>query len=322
MDDILKFEPICKEKVWGGVKLREMFGYPIPSEQTGECWGISGHQSGTNRVVNGPYQDKTLRELWQEAPELFGRVSAAGEEFPLLVKIIDARDDLSVQVHPDNEYAKEHEGYAYGKTECWYILDAEPGAELILGHHAATKKELQTMVYNGDWDKLFRRVPVDRGDFIYVPSGTVHAIGAGIVLLEIQQSSDITYRFYDYDRPGQDGKLRDLHIDDSIACTKVPHEEPVLQRPVTVKNGLQIEQLIKESYFTVNRLVLDNSEKSFRLEPQTYELLTVISGTGQITVGSLAYDLEKGDHILVPETVSHYYLSGSMTIMTAEETQL
>ncbi|SES22231.1 mannose-6-phosphate isomerase [Salisediminibacterium halotolerans] len=320
MNDILKFEPVCKEKVWGGTKLEKIFGYSIPSDRTGECWGISGHQSGTNKVVNGLYHNKTLRDVWFANPELFGRASTAEEEFPLLVKMIDARDDLSVQVHPDDTYAKEQEGYAYGKTECWYILDADPGAELILGHHAATKEELSSWVYNGEWDKLFRRVPVQNGDFIYVPSGTVHAIGAGIVLLEIQQSSDITYRFYDYDRPDQHGELRDLHIEDSIACTNVPHEEPLLKRPVSEHGGLLTERLIAENYFTVKRLTLQEKNASVRIEPDTYELMTVISGGGEITIGERTYELEKGDHFLVPATVSHYFLAGEMTLICSTET--
>ena len=141
MNDILMFEPVYKEKVWGGSKLQEVFGYAIPSGRTGECWGISGHAGGTNQIVNGPFAGWTLRELWSSEPVLFGRGKEEDKEFPLLVKIIDAREDLSVQVHPDDVYAGKQEGYAYGKTECWYILDAEPGAELILGHHAETREQ-------------------------------------------------------------------------------------------------------------------------------------------------------------------------------------
>src|SRR5690606_31738382 len=144
-------------------------------------------------------------------------------EYPLLVKILDAADDLSVQVHPNDSYAREVEGVPYGKTECWYVLSAEEGAELVLGHHAKTREELVQMMDQGEWDKLLRRIKVKAGDFIYVPSGTIHAIGKGIVILETQQSSDITYRVYDYDRRDSMGNKRELHLDRAREVTLVPH---------------------------------------------------------------------------------------------------
>ena len=194
-------QPEYKERLWGGTKLQELFGYSIPSEQTGEAWCISGHANGPNTIKNGPLQGKTLADAWNEQRELFADES--GEEFPLLVKILDSSKDLSVQVHPDDTYARELEGENYGKTECWYVIDCEPGAEIIFGHHATNKQELERMVENGEWDGLLRRIEVQPGDFFYVPSGTIHAIGEGIQILETQQSSDITYRVYDYDRVGK-----------------------------------------------------------------------------------------------------------------------
>ena len=193
----LFLKPYFQEKMWGGKRLKTEFGYEIPSDTTGECWAISAHPHGPAVIENGPYQGLNLAELWQQHREVFG--NAKGDVFPLLTKILDARDDLSVQVHPDDAYALKHEG-ELGKTECWYVLAADEGAEMIYGHYAQTKAELKQLIEAGDWQHLLRRVPVKAGDFLYVPSGTVHAIGKGIMVLETQQSSDTTYRLYDFDR--------------------------------------------------------------------------------------------------------------------------
>ncbi|MGJ9384801.1 mannose-6-phosphate isomerase, class I [Salipaludibacillus sp. CF4.18] len=319
MKDILKLEPVLKEKVWGGKKLKECYGYDIPSNQTGECWGISGHENGTNIVSEGSYAGKTVRELWENHRELFNHEQ--GDEFPLLVKIIDAQDDLSVQVHPDDQYALKHEGYAFGKTECWYILDREPGAKLILGHGASTRDELSNMVEEKRWDDLFNSVEVEPGDFIYVPSGTVHAIGSGVLILEIQQSSDITYRFYDYDRPGQDGQMRELHIEDSIACSMVPHKDATPARPAWEEDGLKIERLIQENYFTVHKWVLEKRSGALKRANMSYQLVSVIEGAGQIQTEEAAHLLKKGDHFIIPSTVQHYEISGDITVVVSETTK-
>ncbi|QKS72296.1 mannose-6-phosphate isomerase, class I [Paenalkalicoccus suaedae] len=311
MNDILLLDPIFKEKVWGGAALKEQFGYDIPSEKTGESWGISGHKHGSNVVSNGMHKGKTIRELWEQAPALFNRKNES--EFPLLVKMIDARDDLSVQVHPDDAYATEHEGYAFGKTECWYILAAEPGAELILGHHATTREELATMVEAGEWDKLLRRIPVQAGDFVYVPSGTVHAIGKGIVLLEVQQSSDITYRFYDYDRPDDDGNMRELHVEDSIACTMVPHEDLTPERQTTTDGDATVTTLIEAEYFTVTRYELDGE---MMLGDSDMHLLTVLDGNPTAYAAEVTYKLPAGRNAILPAGVQ-VKLEGKATFIVA-----
>src|SRR5699024_2523537 len=160
-----------------------------------------------------PLAGKTLADVWQQHGELFNKNDKDDVEYPLLVKVIDANDDLSVQVHPDDTYAREIEGVPYGKTECWYVLQAEPDAEIVFGHHAKAKNKLHIRMDEGKWDDLLQKKKVEAGDFIYVPSGTIHAIGKGIMILEIQQSSDITYRVYDYDRKDKQGHLRELHLD-------------------------------------------------------------------------------------------------------------
>ena len=194
-------KPVFKEAVWGGRKLRDDFGYEIPSDSTGECWGIGAHKNGDCEIAEGTYKGEHLSKLWEEHPELFGNEDGKyGKEFPLLIKIIDAKSDLSIQVHPDNAYAKEHENGSLGKTECWYILDSEPGTQIVIGHHAKDKEELMQMVEEKRWKDLIREVPVKKGDFYQIDPGCVHAIKGGTVILETKQSSDITYRVYDYDR--------------------------------------------------------------------------------------------------------------------------
>ena len=207
--EILFMKPVFKQAIWGGNKLGSKWGYEIPGDNTGECWAVSAHPNGDCTVKAGTYAGKTLSQLWAEEPQLFGNVE--GDRFPLLVKIIDANDDLSIQVHPDDAYAGKNENGSFGKTECWYILDAPEGAALVIGHNAKDKAQLEDMISNGRWDEFLREVPVKKGDFIQIDPGTVHAIKGGIEILETQQNSDITYRVYDYGRL-QNGKPRELHI--------------------------------------------------------------------------------------------------------------
>ncbi|MFD1020277.1 mannose-6-phosphate isomerase, class I [Thalassobacillus hwangdonensis] len=305
--------PEFKERLWGGTKLKELFGYEIPSDYTGECWGISGHANGPSVIKNGSLEGKTLAEAWETNRELFG--GEEGDEFPLLVKILDSKKDLSVQVHPDDTYAREVEGENYGKTECWYVIDCEEGAEIIFGHHASTREELEQMIDDGQWDDLLRTVKVKPGDFFYVPSGTIHAIGAGIQILETQQSSDITYRVYDYDRVGQDGKKRELHLEKSKEVTTVPHEDPAVDRKKSVEQGLVREQLVEENYFTVEHWELDGAVEG--LSDRSYKLVSVIEGEGEIVVDGSSYSFRKGDHIIIPATVDTYGLKGKATLIAS-----
>ena len=235
------------EKIWGGNRLKTEFGYDISSEHTGEYWAISAHPNGVSYVKNGKYAGFHLAELYKDKPELFGHPKAS--VFPLLTKILDANDWLSVQVHPDDAYGMEHEG-ELGKTECWYIIDAEEGAEIIYGHKAQTKEELATLIEAGDWDGLLSKTPVKKGDFFFVPSGTMHAIGPGILILETQQSSDTTYRVYDFDRKDDKGNLRELHLEKSIDVLNIG--EPANSRPVTVKaDDLRSTLLVSNDFFAV-----------------------------------------------------------------------
>ena len=184
-----------------------------------EQWGISAHPNGDDEVLNEEYLGKTLSALWKDNPELFG--NAEGDRFPLLTKIIEANTDLSIQVHPVDEYAAKNENGSLGKTECWYIMDAKQGATIVIGHNAVNKTEVKSMIENGQWKDFIREIPVKKGDFFFIEPGTVHAIKGGTTILETQQSSDITYRVYDYDRL-QNGKPRQLHVKQSIDVINAP----------------------------------------------------------------------------------------------------
>ena len=182
MSKILYLEPVFKEMIWGGNRLKTDFGYEIPSDNTGECWAVSAHANGDCKVKNGEFKGQTLSMLWEKHRELFG--GTKGDVFPLLIKIIDAKQDLSIQVHPDDEYAKENENGALGKTECWYILNCEDDGKIVVGHNAKDKAQLQEMITNNKWNDLIRVLPIKKGDFFQIEPGTVHAIKAGTVILE------------------------------------------------------------------------------------------------------------------------------------------
>ena len=224
MSDLIKLKPIFHEKIWGGRQLETVFGYDIPDGTIGECWAISAHPNGDCEIEEGTYAGHTLSWLWDNHRELFGGIE--GKEFPLLIKILDAKDDLSIQVHPNDAYAAEHENGSLGKTECWYVLDCDDDATIIVGQRAKDREECAQMIEEGRWGDLLNEVPIHKGDFFQIDSGTVHAIKTGTLILETQQSSDVTYRLYDYDRPGADGKLRPLHIQQSLDCIDFDAQAP------------------------------------------------------------------------------------------------
>ena len=299
MKDILFIEPVFKETIWGGDKLEKEFGYKIPSNKTGECWGISAHKSGDCNVINMP--GYTLSQVWEEYHELMS--DSKSKVFPILVKIIDACQDLSIQVHPDNEYAARVEN-TLGKHECWYILPSDKNASLVMGHNASTLDELKEYVEEKRYDELLRVVPVHNGDFYDIPAGTIHAIKAGCLLYESQQSSDITYRFYDYDRKDANGNLRELHVKKALDVTTVPQ---VLEEVESVPNDFGRHYLTTD-YFEVDKWVIHN-----KLETNNYNMLlcTVIVGEGEVN----GYDIIKGDHFIIPKCTDHIVINGTLEIM-------
>ncbi|MCM1283647.1 MAG: class I mannose-6-phosphate isomerase [Muribaculaceae bacterium] len=306
---ILFLEPVFTHNVWGGSKLREVFHYPVEGDDIGECWGVAAHGNGNCKIKSGPFAGKTLMELWESHRELFGNVP--GDKFPLLVKIIDAKADLSIQVHPDDTYAAEHENGSLGKMECWYILDCPKDASLVIGHNAGTRAELADMVEKGRWSALIREVPVKKGDFIQIDPGTVHAIKGGITILETQQNSDITYRVYDYGRLSG-GRPRELHIAQSLDVITVP-AKPLSDSLIAVDTHRENEpvRLIACRYYQVFSLRVEGKAEIAQSWP--FLIMSVTEGKGAIDGASI----EKGDHFIVPAGYGDMELTGDMQIIAS-----
>ena len=311
MSEPLFLQSVMQEKIWGGTHLRDFFGYDIPSDHVGEYWAISAHPNGVSTIKNGRYAGQTLDVLYAEHRELFG--NRQEPVFPLLTKILDANDWLSVQVHPDDAYGLEHEG-ELGKTECWYIIAAEPGAEIIYGHNAKSKEELRQQIESKDWENLLTKVPVKAGDFFYVPSGTMHAIGAGIMVLETQQSSDTTYRVYDFDRKDDQGNLRELHLEKSIDVLNIG--EPANSRPVTTKvDDLKSTLLVASDFFAVYKWEI--SGKADFEKTADYSLFSVLDGQGSLLVDDQEYQIAKGSHFILPSDVETWQIKGNLELIVS-----
>ncbi|MGM7721357.1 mannose-6-phosphate isomerase, class I [Metabacillus sp. Hm71] len=313
MSRLLKLKPVFKERIWGGTALKDSFSYEIPSDQTGECWAISAHPNGNSIIENGLFAGKELSWLWDHHRELFDQYEA--ERFPLLTKILDAKKDLSVQVHPDDHYAKEHEHSELGKTECWYIIDCQEDAELVIGHHARSKAQLVQMIHSGGWEELLRRVKIKPGDFFYVPSGTIHALCEGTLVLETQQSSDTTYRVYDYDRLDQNGEKRELHLKKAIDVITVP-DTIHKSSPHTYDHGpARVTTYIEDKYFSVYKWVVSADYHVKRHAP--FLLCSVINGQGEIKSEQEILSIKKGDHFIITALASDIILSGKLELIVS-----
>lgn len=306
MKKILHLEPVLHEKIWGGTELRDQFGYAIPSDHTGECWAISGHPNGDCRVTNPEFGGQTLGQLFRTRRELFGNIP--GDVFPLLVKIIDARQDLSIQVHPDDAYAKVHENGSLGKTECWYVLDSKPGTTVIIGHNAGTREEMRQMVAEGKWNQLLRQIPLRKGDFFQINPGCLHALKGSSLILETQQSSDVTYRFYDYDRL-ENGKKRELHIEKSLDVTMVPFVPDRTVPETETVGDAEITHLVTCPFYSVYRAVLHGAAGLTFRAP--FVNVSIIGGEGTLD----GEPVKKGDHMVLTANYGPCRLEGNMELV-------
>lgn len=309
MAEIIFLNPKCTHNIWGGNKLRTMFGYDVEGDDLGECWGISAHPNGDGIVREGTYAGMHLSELFASHRELFGNIQS--DRFPLLTKIIDAKDDLSIQVHPEDEYARVHENGSLGKTECWYILDCDADADIVIGHNASTREELADMIHEGRWNELIRTIPIHKGDFMQIDPGTVHAIKGGTLILETQQNSDITYRLYDYDRL-QNGKPRDLHLNQSIDVITVPAksvEESIVSFADISAN--EMVEMYACSYYRIFKMTVAGQMTLNNDFP--FMLCSVVEGCGTIDGKSV----KAGDHFILPSGYKEAELEGEMTLITS-----
>ena len=307
----LKMQPFFRhgeQTPWGGQALGEMFGKAIPDDRTGESLEISALKDHESVVINGDLEGKTLTE----AIEVWGNdLTGCGKDFPLLLKLLDARDMLSVQVHPDDSYAGAHEGGKLGKTEAWLILHAEPGAKLVYGVNCDTLDELRERVDKGELENSLRWVTVKPGDVLYIPHGCVHALGGGIVVYEIQQSSDVTYRFWDWGRVGKDGKPRALHIEKSLDVSRPELKLSRLYGVTCITEGGSRTYYIADANFELSRL---NLAGEMPLPSGRMLLLTALC-EARVTWTDGAFDLNVGESCLVPAKLEGVSLCGQGTVM-------
>lgn len=299
---ILKIIPFFSERIWGGKEFIKM-GFDAPKDKKiGEAWVISAHENGMGYIKEGEYKGKSLKELFENNKSLFDNFKG---EYPLLVKIISANDFLSVQVHPNDEYAlKKHN--SLGKPESWYVLDCPKDAELIYGHSAKSKEEFSQMINDDNWDKLLVKKQINKGDFLYVPPGKVHAITPGVVVYELQRSSDITYRLYDYNRTDDNGNPRELHIDDSIANTKIPDNNGVF-----IKNASKM--IMSSEYFSLYKLDAKKEKKWKCPENTSWLQLTVIGGSGKIN----DIDFNVSDSAITIDKIEDLNITGDLEILVS-----
>lgn len=297
---IFKLRPSCKDYLWGGSRLRTDFGVESDLNPLAEAWMLSCHPDGPSYIVGGKDDGKTLAQYIEEQGKaILGTDCRKFEQFPVLTKFIDAKGNLSIQVHPSDEYALEHE-HQYGKTEVWYILDCEPGAFLYYGFdHEISKEEFERRIKDNTLTEVLNAAPVHKGDVFFIPSGTLHAICQGIVIAEIQQNSNVTYRVYDYGRVGADGKPRALHIPQALAVTQC---EP----PKEHDFGGHMAQC---PYFTV-----DVHENGFTetAGPESFVSLLIVEGEGTVTCGGETLPVKKGDSVFITADSGEFTVAGTL----------
>lgn len=310
--EILKLNPVFKDYLWGGTKLRDEYGFKSDLDKLAEGWMLSCHKDGENTILNGEFSGKTLTDVVNAHPDFLGENGKKFEYFPILIKIIDAKNDLSVQVHPDNEYAMRVEN-EYGKTECWYILDCEEDAELIYGfNRTISSEEFKEKIADNTFLETVNKVRVKKGDLFFIEAGTLHAIGKGILLAEIQQNSNTTYRVYDYGRLGADGKPRDLHVAKAIDVTNcTPSTRSTNpEGELVVCDGYSRQLLTKCDLFNVEKVSVNN-EFIYNADEKSFVSILVTDGNGFID----AIEIKKGDSLFIPANYGTFTISGNLEII-------
>lgn len=303
---ILKLKPSCKDYLWGGNRLRQEYGIQYDGDVLAEAWELSCHPDGPSYITNGAYAGKTLQQyINAEGKEILGTNCRRFRDFPILTKFIDAKDNLSIQVHPDNRYALKNEGQ-YGKTEMWYVMDAGKDAFLYYGFKKEiTKEEFAKRIQEDTLLEVLNAVPVQKGDVLFIESGTIHAIGKDILIAEIQQNSNVTYRVYDYGRVGKDGKKRDLHIEKALAVTN---------RVPIVKDKSSYPHVADCDYFTVDKLNLDGKvmkKMEGKVSGESFASILILDGEGTISDKEETLDFKKGDSFFLTADSGDYTVEGS-----------
>ena len=314
----IKLKPAFKDYLWGGTRLRDDFGKDCDFDKIAESWELSCHKDGNTVVADGEFAGLTLAQyIEKEGKSVLGTNCEKFENFPILIKLIDAKDNLSVQVHPNNEYAQRVEG-EYGKTEMWYVVDCDEGASLLYGFkHNITKEEFRERIENNTLLEVTNSVPVKKGDVFFIEAGTLHAIGKGILIAEIQQNSNTTYRIYDYGRVGADGKPRQLHIDKAVDVTNLCPAKPYPQSEPVDMGGWTKKRLAKCEYFTVDVINVDTSAALEADKSSFVNILVLDGGCVLSSEGNDAVELKKGDSVFIPAGLGKFELTGKCSaVMT------
>ena len=307
----IKFENLYYDKVWGGRDF-ESFRNNMPEGNIGESWDIACHPNGTGVVANGKFKGMNFNDLINNyKEEIFGK-SIANNEFPLLVKLINSNENLSVQVHPNDDYARRVKN-SFGKTEAWYVVDAKEGAELIVGTNGCTKEEFEEAIKNNTVEDCLNRIKVKKGDAFLINSGLVHAICSGLVIAEIQQNSDITYRVYDYGRP------REIHVEKSLDVINFDLKPERLVENYIDFLGYKYTTLCKSEYFTIDKYIINTSVK-LDSDINTFSIITCVDGSGLINYKNETVIVNKGDSILIPSKLGNYEIKGALEVLVSKPT--
>lgn len=307
-------EPEYKDYIWGGQKLKYKLNKNVKNEEcTAESWEISTNKNGESTIKNGEYKGKTLTELYNNKElrrEIFGTKCENLDEFPLLIKFIDANKSLSIQVHPDNEYAIKNEN-SQGKTEMWYILDCEPDAQIICGvKKGISKEKLEESISSNKITECLNYIDVKKGDAIYIPSGTIHALLGKTLVAEVQQNSNVTYRVYDWGRVGKDGNPRELHIEKALDVINVNENVQIKN----VSNDIEKINVVDTQYFTTNKINVKDKFKE-NTSMNSFIAFNVIEGNGILKIINKSYELKKGDSFIIPACINVYELDGKMELL-------
>lgn len=312
----MKLTAPCKDYIWGGNRLREEYGKISGADKIAESWELSCHKDGESVIEGGEFKGLTLAAfIEKQGKGVLGENCEKFENFPILIKLIDAKDNLSVQVHPNNDYALRVEG-EYGKTEMWYIVDCDPGAELLYGFKSnITKEEFERRIKDNTLLEVTNNVPVHKGDVFFIEAGTLHAIGKGILIAEIQQNSNTTYRIYDYGRVGADGKPRQLHIEKAVEVTELtPPKYPTTAKgDPEEKDGYTVQLLSECEYFRVNKAVV-REECTLEAGKTSFNSVLVLDGEGEID----GVELKKGDSCFIPAGYGKYTFKGKAELVVTD----
>lgn len=309
-----------KDYLWGGTRLRDEYGKETQMAKVAESWELACHRDGMSVIANGAAAGQPLADwIAAEGVGVLGTKAARFPYFPLLIKLIDAHDNLSVQVHPNDDYALRVEG-EYGKTEMWYVMDAAPGAELLYGfQHEITKAEFRRRIEESTLLDVVRHVPVQKGDVFFIPAGTLHAIGKGILICEIQQNSNTTYRVYDYGRIGTDGKQRELHIEKAldVTCLAPAAQYTAVGTEASICTGAKSRLLAACDYFTVYHLVIDGA-CVLTVGDDSFQCLTLLSGNLTLRTDTDALSLQKGESVFLPAGMGACRLTGTAELILSK----